>query len=173
MHPLEYTYKGLLITNVYQRLDAVQRRAIIEFWVGSRVLRPDAAQRRVDQVVFTMRTPDNQLAGVNTVYPDTLPATGGIYYFMRMFIRPTDRGVFGLTSFVSNLTREFLKTYEEPDVHPRGMIIVTENPKYWRKGGRRFLARRGWNYFDKTPQGSEIWYVNFDGSLLERSGLSE
>ena len=126
---------------------------------------------RVDEVVFVIRNPEGRLIGVNTVLLTRLPAVGERYYLMRMFLRPEERRDPGLSATVSRLTREFLAGVEVSGSPSKGLAIVTENHKYQRPGGRRFLARHDWNYLGEGPKETEVWYINFDGSLLPaRSG---
>ena len=134
----------------------------------NRVVTPEEAERRVQEVVYIIRNPEGIISGVSTVYLQKFMTGEPPFYFMRMFIRPEDRGHFGLPKLVSQKTREFLKTYKRPECEPKGVIIIIENPKYLGKGNKKSLEERGWKYYGQGPLGNHIWYECFDGSLLTK-----
>ncbi len=162
----EYVCQGYQILNVYQNMPPHLKQEVVQLWLESKVLSPAVAGQRADQVLFTIRNPQGRLVGVNTVSLQNFLTEENPYYFMRLFIRREDRGVLGLQFSISKKAREFLERYPHPQSNPKGMIIVAENRKYWRKGARRLLARYHWHYFGQGPKGNHIWYQNFDGSKM-------
>lgn len=164
---MELEYKGYLLQSVYQQIVSPQREEIVKLWTVCKVVPPLEAERRVDEVVLTVRNSDGCLVGVSTAYLQKfIPEEPNPFYFMRMFIRPEDRGSLGLFRLVSRKTREFLKTYEQPGCSPKGVIILLENLKFLGKGNSKNLKRRGWSYWGQGVKGYHIWYECFDGSVL-------
>jgi len=163
---MEYTYNTYSFRNVYHNLDPATRQEIIDLWTGEGVVSAEAARKRVDEVVFTIRNPAGQLAGVTTVYVDNFVTRDNPYYFMRAFIRSRDRVRWGLLQFVSGKAIEFLKHHGDAALRPKGMIALVENRKGWRVGARRYLERNGWSYLGIGPRGNHVWYINFDGSPM-------
>jgi hypothetical protein len=164
---LELAFKDCRITRVYGRVDGALGREIVQLWVGSGVLDPAEAQRRLSEVYFTVRDGRNRLIGVSTVYLGDFLQQGDAYWFLRMFLLPDARGDFELASFVSRQSRLALRHQDNHGATPIGVIIVTENPKLWRKGAHRVLFRDGWRFWGRGPKGNEIWYENFDGSEIQ------
>jgi hypothetical protein len=161
-------YMGFCLINVYNNVDSSLKNEIIALWTGNRAVPPEEAERRVEEVVYIIRNPDGMIAGVSTVYLQKFIAGVLPFYFMRMFIRPEDRGHLGLYRLVSWKTREFLKTYKRLESTPKGVIIIIENPKFLGRGNKKSLEERGWTYYGKGPLGNHIWYECFDGSLLTK-----
>lgn len=165
---MEEEYNGYRLTSVYKRIDSTLRDEIIALWADNGAIPLAEAERRVQEVVFIIRNQEGRLAGVSTVYLQKFMAEETPFYFMRMFIRPEDRGLIGLYRIASQKTREFLKTFKQPGCKPKGVIIIIENPKFLRKGNKKSLEERGWKYFGQGPMGNHIWYECFDGSLLKK-----
>lgn len=163
---MEWVFKDYRITCVYRQLSPVLKAEIIKLWLDHQVLDPVEAERRTAEVLFTVRNPQGELVGVNSVYVMDFLRPNNPYYFYRYFIRPTDRGVFGLRSFIANTARTVLREYAQTAHTLKGIIIVTENIKFMRKGAKRQFERNGWRYFGRGPRGFDIWYENFDGSIL-------
>ncbi len=159
-------YKSYRLENVYQQITPEIAEDIQQLWIDTNTLTPVEASRRVKEVVYTVRSEDNKLVGVNTVYRQDFLKKGDAYYFYRVFLHPRNRGVFGLRSLLTQQTREFLKQYDDPQGHAKGVVIVAENKKFSRKGAIRMLKNNGWSYLGKGPRGFDVWYVNFDGSLI-------
>jgi hypothetical protein len=155
-----------IINNVYQNIDAITRTKIIDLWTGNQVMSTTEAEKRVREVLLTIANPSGRLCGVNTVYVTSFMAQDNDYYYMRAFIRKEDRGVSGLLLSVTTKTISYLKTYKSSAFSPKGILIIVENQKIWRKGYRRYLERHDWNYLGMGPKGNHIWYQNFDGSLM-------
>jgi hypothetical protein len=162
---MEFTYDEHRIANVFGAIDEPTRREIADLWVGEGVVNAEEAYRRAAEVLFVIRDRDDRLVGVNTVYVQGFLRPGNRYYFMRMFVRPADRRSFGLPAFVSRKTFEFLRAHRPPEQQEtRGLIIVTENRKFWSRNAHRILAGVGWHFHGRGPKGNHIFYQNFDGS---------
>jgi len=117
------------------------------------------ARSRCGDVVLVARNPDGEIVGVSSVYREHFRGAGEVYWFYRMFIRPPDR-VPGMMRHMTALTRDHLRGLDVPD-KPRGVIIVTENPKLMRRGMRRVLERLEFTYVGATAKGQDIWQLKF------------
>lgn len=166
---MDYDFKGYRITQVYRNIGPELKEEILRLWLDHRVLSAEEANRRVSEVFLVIRDAADELIGVTTVYTGNFLGQDNPYYFLRMFIQPTARGVFDLASFASKTTKEALKDCPATGMQPRGVVIVTENPKLWGKGPHKVLERDGWIYLGKGPMGNELWYENFDGSRIRLS----
>jgi hypothetical protein len=159
---------------VYGHMTAELSGEVITLWLNNQVVPRREAQRRTAEVVMTIRDSSNVLVGVNTVYIQDFIKANNPYYFYRVFIRPEDRRSFGLRSFVSKATREFLRNYY-PVGHekPHGVVIVVENRKLARPGAQKLLARQGWTLIGKGPRGYDVWIENFDSARADTSAKNE
>lgn len=155
---------GYSIETVYGRLTPVRAAEIIKFWGQQRVLpNPQEARRRVAQVVDVIRNAEGEIVGLNSVYPAAYRSPQDSYYFYRLFIRPQDRKP-GLGREATRHAVEFLKTRPNPRLGVKGVVVVTENPKLTRGGGRRVLQRLGFDYDGRGPKGFDVWRVEFPPS---------
>jgi hypothetical protein len=154
------------LTNVYRRVSPELAAEIVGLWAAAGAMPPAEAARRVDEVVFVVRDARGRLVGVNTVYVADFLRPGNPYYFYRAFIRASDRRSFGVQPVLARETPRFLANFAGESPRPKGMVIVAENAKIGRPGARRFLKRLGWHYLGKGPRAFDVFYRNFDGSLI-------
>jgi hypothetical protein len=156
------------LKNVYGRVTPALAAEIEALWTSTGAIPPAEAARRTNEVAFVVRDAAGKLVGVNTVYVMDFLRQGEPYYFYRAFVRADDRRSFGVQPALVRETRLFLAQYPGTGgaPKPRGMVIVAENAKVGREGVRRRLERMGWHYFGKGPRGFDVYYINFDGSLL-------
>jgi hypothetical protein len=157
---------GYRLSNVYGRVSPALAEEIVVLWASAGAIQPAEAARRVKEVVFVVRDPDGVLVGVNTVYVMDFLRAGSPYYFYRAFVRESDRRSFGVQPALTRETRKFLAQYEGTMPRPKGIVIVAENVKVSRAGTRRMLERMGWHHLGKGPRGFDIFYQNFDGSVI-------
>lgn len=163
---MEEEYRGYRLNSVYKNISPSLHDEIITLWTENGAIPLDEAERRVQEVVYIVRNSSGILAGVSTAYLQRFLPEEDLFYFMRMFIRPEDRGYLGLHRLLSRRTREHLKTFRQLDITPKGVVIIIENPKYLQRGNRISLEERGWTYYGQGPKGNHIWYECFDGSHL-------
>ena len=164
----EFLYRGYTITCIYGKVTQQLKEEIVSLWQNAGVMSLSEAQRRTGEVVMTVRNGAGELIGVNTVYVGDFLKKNNLYFFYRVFIRPQDRGQFGLHGFLGKKAREFLRQHSRHS-GPKGVVAVAENRKIMSLGGRRLMERNGWNYYGKGPRGYDVWYINFDGSQLDLS----
>jgi len=148
------------IAAVYGTVDDATCGELARFWLAERAVpSEERARSRCGDVVLISRNPDGEIVGVSSVYRERFRGAGDVYWFYRMFIRAADR-VPGMMRFMTALTRDHLRDLEAQD-KPRGVIIVTENPKLMRRGTRRTLERIGFTYVGATAKGQDIWRSDF------------
>ncbi|MBK6742084.1 MAG: hypothetical protein IPG66_03565 [Hydrogenophilales bacterium] len=162
--PEEHLYKDYRLRNLHGRNEPATAQAIVRFWLEHGVLPAAEAHRRVTEVVYAAFDRHGALAGVNTVYTGMRPDDGQTYYFYRTFIRPADRGVFGLPRTMLRLTLEHLGSRTAP-TGPVGLMIVTENPKLMRKSSIAIATRMGLHRLGKDSRGYDVWGLRFDGGI--------
>ncbi|MDD2365609.1 MAG: hypothetical protein PHN84_05540 [Desulfuromonadaceae bacterium] len=161
---MDIEYKDYRLKSVYKNINSQLKDEIVDFWVKNGAVSSADAERRVAEVVYSIRNSSGSLTGLSTACLQKFMDQEQPFYFMRMFIRQEDRGVHGLYRLVSRRTREFLKYFDlQFSVGGRGTIIVLENPKFLRKGNFKMLARNGWKYYGQGPRGNHIWYDCFNG----------
>jgi hypothetical protein len=154
-------FRDYLLQNVYCRTTSGQRSEVIAFWRDEEALNNTAeAERRSHEAVFLVRTSSGELAGLSTVGFMRL-RDGRTFYAYRMFLRKQDRVPYLMLAVVL-ATRDFLKAFPHPDMQPTGILHVNENPKLRRPGMRRLFEREGYRFWGTTPQGEDVWAVEFD-----------
>ena len=160
----EIEIHGYRLTPVYGRLQPGVRDEIVGMWLAAGVLSPDEASRRVEEVVIAIRSPAGAVAGVNTVYVQDVPGGGGAYYFYRTFIRAPDRGVPGVTTAAFKAAVALLREHPHPRA-PRGVVLIVENPKLFRRAAVARMERLGLHRMGRDARGREVWCLNFDGTV--------
>jgi hypothetical protein len=157
---MKLRFRDHVLENVYLCTSEDQRREIMAFWLEHKAVSdPNERARRSHEVAVMVRNGEGELAGLSTVGL-TRVGDGRIFYAYRMFIRPRDRVPY-LMSKVTNVTRDTLRDFAHPQGPVAGLLIVTENPKLMRPGMKREFERQGYHYQGKTPQGLDVWAVEF------------
>jgi hypothetical protein len=162
-------FRDYLLQNVYLRTTQAQRSEIIALWLEEGALSDQAeAERRSHEAVFLVRTASGDLAGLSTVGLVRVK-DGRTFYAYRMFLRKGNRVPYLMVAVIA-ATRDFLRTFQHPELQPAGMLHVNENPKLMRPGVRKLFERHGYRYWGTTPQNEEVWAFEFDartGSLAQ------
>ncbi len=125
------------------------------------------ATRRVNEVVLVIRNSQDELIGVTTVYTRDFARPGNVYYYFRMFIRPTERKSYTLLKVAYRKTFIFLDNFQQVEMKPYGLIMVMENQKLSGKRFEKWLADKGLVYWGKNELGQAVWYRRFDAGLPE------
>ena len=163
---MQYLFKEYSIDHVYKNINSRLEQEIIRLWIDHDVLNEQEANRRVAEVLFTIRNPAGELVGVTTAYAQDFMHPGSTYWFLRIFLCPQARGAFNLAVFVVRKTIESLREQKNSGRTLSGVIIVMENKKLWRSGMRKVLRSNGGTFWGKGPLGNEIWYERFDGCRI-------
>ena len=160
----EIAFKGYRLIPVYGRITPELRAEVIALWLGAKVLPADEARRRAGEVVFAIRNPAGELAGVNTAIVWEVPGGSGAWYFYRTFVRREDRGVAGLPSAALRAAVALLRDHAHPAA-PRGVVAVVENPRLAKRGAMRRLGRLGFHLIGRDHEGREVLCLRFDGAV--------
>ncbi len=164
-------FRDYLLQNVYLRTTETERAEILALWHDEGAVDDqDEAKRRSLEAVFLVRNAAGELAGVSTVGFVRIK-DGRLFYNYRMFLRQSDR-VPNLMVAVVLATREFLRTFQHPKAEPAGLLHINENPKLMRPGIRRIFERVGYRYWGQTPEGEDVWVVEFDQPSRDRKPLA-
>jgi hypothetical protein len=136
---------------------------LVGFWLDNDAIEDRAeADRRVAEVGCIVVNEQAEIVGVNTLFVHPL-TDGRPYWFYRTFVRPDSRTA-GLSSAVFKFTAKKLAAAPRDADAPLGIVVVAENPKLARPGGRRRLERLGLRSIGTGPRGNEIWVLDFDAA---------
>jgi hypothetical protein len=147
------------ISIVYRNVNDALREELGAFWrrYGA-IADPAEMRRRADEVVCVARDASGKIAGVNSVYIG--PLAGQPHYFYRQFMRPENRQL-ALSTRMVREAAAFLRARHFAGDPVKGMVLVAENPKLSRPGGRDLLRRLGWTHLGKESRGHDVWRLAF------------
>jgi len=142
---------------VYKQLTQPLREQIFNLWSTNQIMPFDEMLKRIDQVVVVAMD-GREVVGVTSVYVSPFGAEDKLYYYYRMFIKPShrNRNITRTSPPMSTLTRDFLESYNVTP-KPHGVVCVLENSKI----SDKLMTTLGWNYYGKNSQDLPIWYVDF------------
>lgn len=151
---------GYGVTAVTGRVSEDLRREVAAFWLHEGAIQEASeARRRADELVCLARNAAGEIVGVNTAYISGLRSADDRYFFYRMFIRPRDRHLH-LCSALVRAAVDALRQHRDAAA-VKGVVLVTENPKLMRDGGRRLLTRLGWRSVGSDARGLDLWMIEF------------
>jgi len=151
-----------LFQNVYQEISEDIRQEIIILWLEAQVLSEEEAKRRASEVVLTIRNTTGELIGVTTAYIRDFVRPANFYYYMRMFVKPTERKSYRMLKKAYRYTFTSLKQHRQSDTEVHGLVLEMENMKSGGKGAVRELSKLGLVYWGKNAIGQDVWYHRFD-----------
>lgn len=167
----EIAFKGYRLVPVYGRTTPELRAEVTAMWLEAQVLPPDEARRRAGEVVFALRNPAGELAGVNTAIVWEVPGGSGAWYFYRTFMRAADRGVTGLPTAALRAAVALLRDHRHPAA-PLGVVVVLANPRLAERGAMRRMQRLGFHFIGRDHEGRVVLCLRFDGAVpMPPSGL--
>jgi GNAT superfamily N-acetyltransferase len=156
------SFRDYRIYWVHRATTPEARERIARFWLDNKAIGDAAeAERRAHEVGCLVVNQDAEIVGVNTVYEAALGDKGRRYWFYRTFVRPDARTT-GLSTTVFRFTAKKLGTAPREGDAPQGIVVVAENPKFARPGGRRRLQRLGMRSIGTSPRGQEVWVLDFE-----------
>lgn len=159
--PPRVYFRDYRLEPVFQATSQEQRLEAVAFWLAQgAIAQRQEAERRAFELVYLVRRPDGNLAGMSSVARQ-VAADGRRFFVYRMFLRPEDRAPY-LMRAVTNASRDLLRDADAPEAKPAGMLIVAENPKLMRVGIRRWARRHGYQYRGQTPRGLDLWLAPFE-----------
>ena len=155
---------GYRLVAVYGRIDADLHRRIQRMWVDEGALPPDAARRRVDEVVVVMLAPGGEVAGVNTAYVSKATGDVASWYCFRTFVRAAHRGLPLVVSRAFTMAVDELRAFPHPH-RPVGLLAILENPKLSNAGPGKRMERLGLRWLGQDRGGRQVWGLRFDGEV--------
>ena len=151
------------VANLQGVMTPAQRDAVVEFWMETGAI-PDEreARRRTDEVVHLGFDRAGNIVAVNTCYVATLDIGSGpsSYWCYRIFVHPRARSV-RLSLGLFRLTAQYFERLYREQGGPKGIVMHLENPKFYRRSGRRSLGGLGIKPVGMDPRGIEIWAYQF------------
>ncbi len=155
---------------VWQTLDDPTRDAIVAFWDHHGAIRNEqAARSRVDQVVALARTGSDEIAGVCTAVPRSLPDLGERLYYYRTFVAPPFRTGFIVRRLLLLAVRTLEAwSSEHPELGANGVYLELENPSFSRHLRQAIWPRPGLEfvYIGRTATGLERRVKWFDHARI-------
>jgi Radical SAM superfamily len=158
---------GVSVANLHGLMTNQQRKTLVKFWFDTGALQDEkAAIARTEEVIHLGFNDLGEIVAVNTCYKGMLKINDEVtpYWFYRIFVHPRARDV-RLSLGLFRLTAEYLGQNFRDNVGPVGIAIHLENPKFYRRSGRRALASVGIKPLGKDDRGVEIWTYSFPDSL--------
>jgi hypothetical protein len=154
---------GVNVVNLYGRMNPSQREALVRFWVeNGAVPDRDEAQRRTQEVVHLALSGDGRIVGVNTCYAAPLNEAAGAarYWFYRQYMHPQARNL-RLSLALVRLTVAYFTEASRHGAGPKGIAMYLENPKLYKKSGRRVMHALNMTLAEKRTNGAEVWTRDF------------
>ena len=163
----QITYKDYTLQNIFDTTDTALKQTVIDFWLSNKVLPLEIAEHRVDQVVHVFYNKHNEIIGLNTAYLYPLMSPSDNYYFIRMFIKESDRRSSGLVIIAVVKSFVFFRDNPQYRSQANGIVLAIENDKLTQKGLQKWLKRQGLSYAGKNASGQDLWFARFDDPLLQ------
>jgi hypothetical protein len=155
---------GYRLDEVLGRVTPSVRDEVVGMWLAERVLPPAEATRRASEVVVVARAADGEIAGVSTAYVASFEGASSRYWFYRMFVRPSHRGVWAIVPRMFDLALAALRAHDHPE-RPLGIAALVENRELMRPATREEIARAGLHRLGADAAGRDVWCLHFDGSV--------
>jgi hypothetical protein len=113
--------RRVTIEPVRGRLDEKLGDRLLAFWAEHGVL-PDGARERLAEVTCVLLDGDGEVAGVNSVYPDSVAALGGRRFWVyRQFLAPGREG--DSKGMIEAAFAELAKAFDGADGDPIGLCV--------------------------------------------------
>jgi hypothetical protein len=143
------------------------REAVMQFWLNSRLLSAEEAEKRVAEVVMTVRDEQNEIIGISTAYKAFVKQLGHHFYMFRCAIREQERHP-GLTSLLLVKTRDHLESIHQNDegVICKGLMTVVENPRINETRREAVWPASKMVYIGATKDGRQIRLYYFKGARI-------
>lgn len=161
-------FSGIAVANLHGLMTAAQRKALVHFWMKSGALQDESeAMARTDQVVHLGFDSSGNIVAVNTCFKGVLDRGNGPvpYWYYRIFVHPSARSV-RLSLGLFRLTARYLAAAFRENGGPVGIAMHLENPKFYRRSGRRALASVNITPLGKDERGVEVWSYEFPDVAL-------
>ena len=155
---------GVAVANLHGRMTAAQRDALVRFWLENGAIQDEReARRRTEEVVHLGFDEAGRIVAVNTCFAGTFDTDRGSapYWFYRQFVHPRCRGVRLSLALVRLTAAYFAEVFHQKNSGPKGIAMYLENPKLYKRSGRRALDWLGMKLASKDARGAEVWIRDF------------
>lgn len=142
--------------------------AVLAFWKREGAIEDEQLARgRLKEIVMHARDSDNEVAGVCTVIPKTLPLLGQPMYYYRCFIATKWRSS-RLILFLFQHAFELLESHAKRDGYPCiGVLTELQHMKFDQMGRVPVWPGAELVYIGRSQQGFEVRVRYFRGAKLK------
>jgi hypothetical protein len=145
-----------------------EAEAVLAFWKRENAIdNENNARGRLKEIVLHARAENDEIAGVCTAVPVTLPKLGQPMYYYRCFVGSKWR----TTRLVFNLIKrafELLEGHAVRNAYPcLGVVIELENQRFAEAGREAVWPDIGFVYVGRSQRGFELRLRYFKGAKLK------
>ena len=126
----------------------------------------DRMESRARQIVFIVKDPKGEIAGVSTVRPIRARFLNNHYFYeFRCFIAPPFRTP-GLDSVLAMKTKLYLEQQEDSIYRFKGLLMIVENAQLKKQRTKAVWPASGMVFAGYTPKGHHIRVGYFKGARI-------
>ena len=142
--------------------------AVLAFWKRENAIGEESQARgRLKEIVVHARAENDEIAGVCTAVPVTLPKLGQPMYYYRCFIGKDYRNTM-LFLHLWNRALPILEGYARNHNFPCiGVVIELENARFGENGRDPVWHKSGFTYIGKSQRGFDLRVRYFKGAQLK------
>ena len=142
---------------------------IITFWLGEKALPTrEAAEKRLEQVVYIVREPDNgAIVAVSTVYRQMNQRLGHPFYYFRCFVTEAHRRQLLAAQLLVRIRDKFNARFlagEDPKAI--GMIVEVENQALNERHRKAVWDHSGFVFIGYNQRSQQVRVFYFDGARI-------
>ena len=158
--PAAFDLQGLDVRVVKDNFTDVLREQLINFWLKNGAIQDrHEAIRRTSEVICLAFDDESQIAGVSSVYPTRIGQD--IYLQYRTYTRKDCR-IYGLMNKLYLQTVKYLQAQADQNrIKEKGMLVVTENPKFNTPAGEKLLREGGLEKVGLDQRKLPVWKLDF------------
>ena len=127
----------------------------------------EEAERRLEQIVFVVRTQEGRVVGLSTAFKAYVKQLRNYFFVFRLMIAP-DYRIPGLTSRLLVSTRDFLESVSrnEPSAVPIGLLTLVQNPDLKKNRNEAVWPASKMVYIGNSPEGHHIRVYYFEHARI-------
>ena len=142
---------------------------IITFWLGEKALPTrEAAEKRLDQVVFIVREPETDaIVAVSTVYRQFNQRLGHPFYYFRCYVTEAHRRQLLAAQLLVKIRDKFNARFlagEDPKAI--GMIVEVENQALNERHRKAVWDHSGFTFIGYNRRSQQVRVFYFDGARI-------
>ena len=157
----------LTLDNFWRSDPGEIRDQVIDLWKKHGGPVGEEAEKRLQQIVFVVRTREGRVVGLSTAFKAHVRQLRNHFYVFRLMISP-DYRIPGLTSRLLVSTRDFLESasrQEEKEV-PIGLFTLVQHPELKRHRNEAVWPASKMVYIGNSPEGHHIRVYYFDDARI-------